>query len=126
MKNGDEEFRDDPQARRLAERLSRTDFAADGFARERVRARLAARSAAPDRAARIARPLAAASFAAALAVFILPFALKEPAPKTEFPRGPQGLPVLAGRLPAWGSGPAETVFETRSVTIEDIFERRKP
>lgn len=123
MNAEDHEFRDDPEARALAARLAKTDFAADGRAGRRVRARL---KAGPRREARAARGLAAASLAAALAVLVLPFALKGPsAPPPQFPRGPEGLPVLSGRLPAWGAGAPETVIETRRVTIDDLIVKRK-
>ena len=122
--NPDPEFRDDPEARVLAERLARADLSADSRVRASLRARLLAGGRAPDPASRIARPAAALAFAAALFVFVLPFALKDAPTATGFPRGPEGLPVLPGRLVATGM-PEAPLIETRRTSIDELIVRRR-
>lgn len=114
----EEGFRDDPEARALARRLAETDFSAETRARAVLRVRLAAGRRSDAAVARAARPAAALTFAAALVVFALPFLTPEaPEPGPSFPRGPEGLPVLPGRLPAAADAPGAAPFEAVSARV---------
>lgn len=98
-------------------KLSSFDFSGDSRARRPLRARLLSK-----RESRTGLAPIALAFAAAAALLLLPSrAPRAPA----FPVGPHGFPVMPGTLPARAGAKTEPVFQTRPVTLDDIFENRK-
>jgi hypothetical protein len=99
-------------------RLAAFDFSGDSEVRSSLRRRLLTRR---ERGPAVA-PLALAFAAAALSLLLLP---ARPPKPTAFPVGPHGFPVMPGTLPVRARVRPQPVFETRPVTLDEIFATRR-